>query len=99
MAISIGNSRRRRNSLVLAGVGLLGGILALWENEGRFDYSQAAHDARLITAPADAAPGEAIAFESALDTRIPIEDARGGIGRLTARRWAAPSARVRLLRR
>ncbi|MCO6047282.1 hypothetical protein NG895_25560 [Aeoliella sp. ICT_H6.2] len=47
------------------------GVLALWENEGRFNFYQAAKDAQV--APAGDAPvGRPFAMTDELDTQIPI---------------------------
>jgi len=50
---------------------VIGGALALWENEGRFDYHQAAEDAAVIAAP-DESTGQPIAYTESLNTEIPI---------------------------
>ena len=57
--------KRVRPALVVAGV------MALWHNEGRFDFYKAARDATVVTAPAEAeaVPG---AYTGALRTDIPI---------------------------
>ncbi|MDH5784860.1 MAG: TMEM43 family protein [Chromatiales bacterium] len=68
-------SRRSNNKLasILLGPALaIGGVLALWENEGRFNYYEAAKQAIVISNYSDH-QGEAIAFTSQLDTTIPIK--------------------------
>ncbi|MGK0155002.1 MAG: hypothetical protein ACI9SE_001962 [Neolewinella sp.] len=67
-------SRNGRGDLALTAIGVLGGILALWENEGRFDYSAAAHDAEVISSHKLADPDRTIAITDALKTDIRIED-------------------------
>ena len=57
---------------VLLGPGLvIAGMLALWENEGRFDYYKAAKNTVAVTDPYKDA-GESVSFTSKLNTRIPI---------------------------
>ena len=51
---------------------VIGGVLALWENEGRFDYYQAARDAIVINSPGEST-GLPIAYTNTLDTDIPID--------------------------
>ena len=48
------------------------GIVALWENEGRFNYAQEASDATVIASPAEALPDTTISITGKLDTEIPI---------------------------
>lgn len=48
------------------------GILALWENEGRFNYYEAARDAAQISSP-HKSNGGPISFTSSLNTNIPIK--------------------------
>lgn len=47
------------------------GILALWENESRFNYFEAARDATQISSPHESSC-EPISFTGRLDTDIPI---------------------------
>jgi hypothetical protein len=47
------------------------GVLALWQNEGRFNYYEAANDATQISSPYESS-GEPISFTNKLDTDIPI---------------------------
>lgn len=47
------------------------GVLALWQNEGRFNYYEAATDATQISSPYESS-GEPISFTSRLETDIPI---------------------------
>lgn len=66
---------RKKNSklaaLLFGPILVIGGSMALWQNEGRFDYYAAARDARVIAAPAELA-GEPIAYTDRLRTDIPI---------------------------
>ena len=48
------------------------GVLALWENEGRFDYHSAARSARVVTAAAHGATADTVALTATLDTGIPV---------------------------
>ena len=59
-------------SILIGPVLIIGGILALWENEGRFNYFEAAKDAVVISSPLQYA-GEAVSYTSDLDMTIPIE--------------------------
>ena len=49
------------------------GVVALWENEGRFDYGKAAQDATVIESPSAAEPDVTVAFTGGLDTEIAID--------------------------
>ena len=49
------------------------GVMALWENEARFDYASAAREAAVIDTPDGAPAGTVISLSGELDTRIPIE--------------------------
>ena len=67
-------SRKKNNKLgavIFGPVLVIGGVLALWENEGRFDYYAAARNASVINSSTELA-GEPIAYTNALDTDIPI---------------------------
>lgn len=68
------NSTDRNGNVAWSAVGVLGGILALWENEGRFDYSAAAHDAAVVVSHQLAEPDETVAITGALEMGIAIED-------------------------
>jgi uncharacterized tellurite resistance protein B-like protein len=61
-------SRRKRgkNNLLYVPVLIGGGVLALWENEGRFDYAEAAADARAIQTASDARGDEPISLTGPL---------------------------------
>lgn len=68
-------SRKKNSKLasILLGPALvIGGILALWENEGRFNYYLAAKNTTVIE-NASQMPGEAVSFTGQLDTTIPIQ--------------------------
>lgn len=58
--------------VISAAVLVCGGILALWENEGRFNHYKAARAARVVSTPADASAGETVCVTGDLDTGIPI---------------------------
>ncbi len=60
--------------LTLPPLMIIAGVMALWENEGRFDYHQAARDALVIGSPAMAGPGTTIALTGRLDTGIAVQD-------------------------
>lgn len=64
--------------------------MALWENEGRFNYYEAAREAAVVESVAAVAPGDAISYTSALDTTIPIAGryVESIEGYLTVRRFA-----------
>ena len=67
-------SRKKNNkagAVIIGPVLVIGGVLALWENEGRFDYFKAAREAAVIASPGESA-GEPVAFTDALNTDIPI---------------------------
>ena len=67
-------SRKKNNKAAAVVIGpalVIGGVLSLWENEGRFDYYEASKDATVITSP-DEAPGQPIAYTQSLNTEIPI---------------------------
>ena len=65
--------RQSKAGALLVGPGLvIGGVMALWQNEGRFDYYRAARAAVVIAAPSGAPPGEAVACSATLNTDIPI---------------------------
>lgn len=69
MGFSIGLGSRRKNrenSIVLIPLLIGGGILALWENEGRFDYAETAADARAISTASDARGDEPISLTGPL---------------------------------
>ena len=69
MGFSIGLGSRRKNrenSIVLIPLLIGGGILALWENEGRFDYAETAADARAISTASDARGDEPISLTGTL---------------------------------
>jgi len=51
---------------------VIGGIMSLWENEGRFDYYKAARDATVIESPDVAPAGATVAMTAELDTGIAI---------------------------
>lgn len=59
-------------SIIIGPVLVFGGILSLWENEGRFNYYEAARDAITVTSP-DQRMGETISYTGSLDTSIPIQ--------------------------
>ena len=67
-------SRKKNNkagAVIIGPVLVIGGVLALWENEGRFDYFKAAREAAVIASPGESV-GEPVAFTDALNTDIPI---------------------------
>ncbi|MFT6108353.1 MAG: hypothetical protein ACJA2W_001265, partial [Planctomycetota bacterium] len=66
-SISIGsNGKGKYSGFVFIPVLIGGGILALWENEGRFDYAKAAADARAIPTSSDARGEEPISLTGPL---------------------------------
>lgn len=65
------DGRKKLGSIIIGPMLVVGGILGLWENEGRFNYYEAANDTVEITSPADYT-GEPVSFTSQLDTQIPI---------------------------
>jgi hypothetical protein len=58
-------------SILIGPALVIGGIMALWQNEGRFDYYKAAKDTIVINSPSEHA-GEPVSYTSDLDTTIPI---------------------------
>jgi hypothetical protein len=77
--------------VVLMGPGaVFASALALWENEGRFDYYRAAQETTVVATPQDAAPDEPVSLTGALDTTIPIMGEYVGrfTGYLVVRRFA-----------
>lgn len=48
------------------------GVLALWENEGRFNFYKAARNARIVASPEEAQLGEAVSMTDQLETKMPI---------------------------
>lgn len=65
-------SSNRLGSALVAPVVVFAGMLALWENEGRFDYASAARDSAVAASPYRAPPGEAHSLTGDLVTDIPI---------------------------
>lgn len=67
-------ARRDRGSrwigLLVGPILLVGALTALWKNETRFDYSQAAAGTTAITAPADTASGEVISLTGDMDQQL-----------------------------
>ncbi len=67
---------KKKNSvlgtILLAPVLIIGSILALWENEDRFDYHKAAQETLPVQTPAQGAANKTISFTGQLDTSIPI---------------------------
>jgi uncharacterized tellurite resistance protein B-like protein len=64
------SSRRRdrnRNSPIAVGLLVCGGVLALWENEGRFDYATAAREAREVRSLDQAQADEAVSLTGKLE--------------------------------
>ena len=59
MRLSFRRRDRNRNSPVAIGLLVCGGVLALWENEGRFDYATAAQQAREVRSLDEAQADEA----------------------------------------
>lgn len=57
--------------IIIGPILVLGGMMALWENEGRFNYYEAARDTIPIQS-INAHLGETISYTSDLDTSIPI---------------------------
>ena len=51
---------------------VFGGIMALWENEARFDYAEAARETIVIAAPSNAPANTTVSMTGKLDTGIPI---------------------------
>ncbi|QDU89433.1 hypothetical protein Pla175_28230 [Pirellulimonas nuda] len=52
---------------------VVAGVLALWENEGRFDFYRAARDAPVVQSAADAAAVDTFSLTGEVDTQVPIE--------------------------
>jgi len=57
--------------IIIGPVMVIGGMMALWENEGRFNYYEAAKETTPIQS-INTHPGETISYTSDLDTSIPI---------------------------
>lgn len=53
--------------VVLGPLLVLGALAALWQNEARFDYAEAARRTSPVTAPAEAADGENISLTGGMD--------------------------------
>ncbi|QDU56441.1 TMEM43 family protein [Aeoliella mucimassa] len=49
------------------------GVLALWENEGRFDFHKAARQATVVADPAEASQHDTFALTGQLETKMPIQ--------------------------
>ena len=64
--------KSKLGAVIFGPVLVIGGVLALWQNEGRFNYYQAALDATIISSPSEAA-GTPIAYTDTLDRDIPID--------------------------
>ena len=64
--------KKKAGGLLIGPALIVAGCMALWQNEGRFDYYTAARDATVITSPIES-PVEPIAYTARLRTDIPIE--------------------------
>jgi len=68
-------SRKKNSKLASILIGpilVFSGIMALWENEGRFNYYQAAKETIAVISPNDYT-GEPVSYTGNLDTEIPID--------------------------
>ena len=70
MAARRGNSFLVR--LLVPPLVVICGVLALWENEGRFDYHAAARKARVVTSAEQGATADSVALTGDLDTAIAV---------------------------
>ncbi len=61
-------NRRNKGGVVFGPIIMLGAILCLWTNEGRFDYYQAAKKAQVLAAPLESASYQSVAFTVKLGT-------------------------------
>ena len=69
-------AREKKNSklgaLLVGPALIIVGVLALWENEGRFDFAKAARQATVVGTPAQAQQAETFAYTGQLETAMPI---------------------------
>ena len=66
------SDRNRLSGLIAGPVLVFGGILGLWQNEGRFNYHEAAENAVVITSP-DERPLEVVSYTGRFDEDIVLD--------------------------
>ena len=90
--VNVARSKNKNNlsGIIVGPILIVVGILALWSNEGRFDYAAAARATKTMNAPTTEFDNELISYTGSMETdlTIPGEYVESLVGYLTVNRYA-----------